>query len=181
MNFREFNSTHVHVWWIQWASLSTWSKSAFFLKRWEDVPEPECFVTLSCSGHNVRATGRHAEVQDSLAVSFECGNLLHCWVFPDNDLVLWKPVGWNNFIGCFGEHQIANLAACVDVVDWLQSMSVPESDAFITCATSTCEKSFLVWVPSNSFDCGIMLTEFGEGLFTMKVPDHKFVIVSSAC
>jgi len=58
-------------------------------------------------------------------------------------------------------------------------MSVPETDASICCATSGRQDSSLIGIPRDSFDCGLMLSKFGLGLFALEVPYHQFIIIAS--
>jgi hypothetical protein len=89
-------------------------------------------------------------------------------------------MGGNNFVCGFGKHQVAYLRSSINVVDWLKSMSVPESNTTIG-STSTCrQKPSLVWVPGNRFDSRLMLAELSGSLFASIVPYHKFVIITTA-
>ena len=108
-------------------------------------------------------------------------DFLHRWILPNVNLVERVSMSGDDFICGLGEHQIANLRSSINVVDWLKSMSVPESNATISSTSTCCEKSSLVWIPGNGFDGGIMFAELSSSLFTSVVPDHKFVIVSSTC
>lgn len=87
----------------------------------------------------------------------------------------------NDFICCFGEHQVADLTSSIDVVDLLQGMSVPETDALVCSATACCKNASLVGVPSNSLDCSCVFAELGNWVAALQVPNHEFVVVSSAC
>ena len=84
----------------------------------------------------------------------------------------------NDFICCFREHEVAHLGPSIDVVDWLEAVGVPEPNASV-CGTATCcQQSGLIWVPSNSFHCSLVLTEFCLGTLRMLVPNHQFVVVT---
>lgn len=90
-------------------------------------------------------------------------------------------MGRNNFIGSFGKHQVTNLRASVNVIYWLKGMRVPETNASVGCSSTSGEKSCLVWIPSNSFDGSLMLTELSDGWLTVKIPNHQFVVIRSTC
>ena len=62
---------------------------------------------------------------------------LHCRVFPQNYLIETVPVGRNNLVRRLRKHQIANLGACVDRMQRLQSVRVPETNVSIG-STPTC-------------------------------------------
>jgi hypothetical protein len=69
-----------------------------------------------------------------------------------------------NFLGVFTKHQVANLTPCVDRVQGLQQVSVPESDVTI-CSASTCrEEPALVRTPANSLDSCCVVMELNKGL-----------------
>jgi hypothetical protein len=89
-------------------------------------------------------------------------------------------MGGNDFVGGFGEHQIADLRASIDVVDWLKSVCVPETNATIGSTSTSGKKTSLVGVPCDCFDSSLMLAELGGSLFASIVPYHKFVVVASA-
>ena len=74
---------------------------------------------------------------------------------------------WNNFVCGLGEHQVTNLWTGVDVVNWLEGMSVPETDASIGCTSTSGKEARLVGIPSDSFDGSLMLAELGDGLLTV--------------
>lgn len=65
----------------------------------------------------------------------------HRWVLPNNDLVETVAVSRDELVGCFREHEVAHLGSCVDAVDGLQSVRVPESDASICCAAASSEET----------------------------------------
>lgn len=109
------------------------------------------------------------------------GNLLHGWVLPHIYLVKRVTMSWNDFVCCFGEHQVAHLRASVDMIDWLKSMSVPESNTSVGGTSTSGKKTCLIWIPCNGFDRSIMLTKFSLSLLWVQVPNHKFVIISSTC
>ena len=111
----------------------------------------------------------------------QSGDFLHAWLFPNIYLVQRVPMSRHYFICCFREHQVANLRPSVNVVDWLQAVGVPEPDASVCSTATRGQETILIWIPGNCFYCGLMLTEFCLSTFRMLVPNHQFVIISSAC
>lgn len=79
------------------------------------------------------------------------------------------------------EHQIANLGPCIDSVQGLECVGVPESDMAVCSATTCCEQSVLVWGPAYCFYCGCMLSKLCQGLIGVQVPYHQFVVVATRC
>ena len=112
-------------------------------------------------------------------MSSQSCNFFHGWVLPNIDLVEWIAMCWYNLVSCLRKNEIADLGTGVDIVNRLESMCVPKSNAFISSTTTCRKKTGLIWIPSNCFNCSLMLTEFGLGLIWWKVPDHKFVVVST--
>lgn len=100
-------------------------------------------------------------------MSCEGGDFLHCGVFPYNNLVERVAMRRNNLVCGFREHEITDLRTCVNVVDWLQAVSVPEANASIGCAASCCQETSLIGVPSDCLDSSLMLTEFSLSLLSM--------------
>jgi hypothetical protein len=88
-------------------------------------------------------------------------NLLHGGVLPHDNLIQRIPMSRYNFICGLGKHQVADLTARVDEVGWLEGLSVPETDASISGAATGSKQTTLIWAPGNSFDCCLVLTEFG--------------------
>lgn len=64
------------------------------------------------------------------------GNLVHLRVLPDGDLVLGVAMSRNYLIYCFGEHQVADLAAGVHCIQQTTLQAVPETNCFVGCPTS---------------------------------------------
>lgn len=108
-------------------------------------------------------------------------HFLHGWVFPHDDLIQRVSVSRNDFVGGLREHEVAHLAAGVNVVYWLERMRVPEPYASVGGAATSGEESCLVWVPGKSFDCCLVVAKPSNRLLALQVPDHKFVVVASAC
>lgn len=86
---------------------------------------------------------------------------------------------WNYFVCSLWKHQVTDLGASIDVIYWLKGMSVPETDASIGCSSTSGEETRLVGIPSDSFDGCLMLTKLGNGLLTMKIPNHQFIVICS--
>ena len=89
-------------------------------------------------------------------MSSKGGYFLHRRVFPDAYLVQRIPVSRNDLVRGLREHQVADLASGIDVVDWRQGVSVPESNASVSCSTTCGQQSSLVWVPGDRFHSSIV-------------------------
>lgn len=87
----------------------------------------------------------------------------------------------NNLICSAREHEITYLGACVHTIDMIEGQSVPESDALVSCASTSSEKTSLLRTPSYSFDSGLMLIKLGQWLLTVRVrlPYEKLVVIST--
>ena len=69
-------------------------------------------------------------------------------------------MGADDLIHVLGKHQIAHLRSCVDAANWLESVSVPEPDASVSCATSGGQKAVLMRAPTYSFYSSSVFREF---------------------
>ena len=106
--------------------------------------------------------------------------LLHLWLFPDNDFVFRIAVSADQLVYILRVNQIADLTTCVYPVHWLAGQGVPETDASISCSTSTAHGTVLMRRPSDGFDCSEVLAEFCLRLYAIgSAPYHKFVVVAS--
>lgn len=70
----------------------------------------------------------------------------------------------DQFIDILGVDQVADLATCVNPMHWLACQSVPESNASISCTTSTAHCAMLVWRPSDRLDSSNMVCKFDQRL-----------------
>jgi len=70
-------------------------------------------------------------------VTSKSSHFLHRRVFPNNDLVKRVAMCADDFVCVFGEHEIANLRTSINIVDWLESVGVPETNASICSSTTT--------------------------------------------
>lgn len=79
-----------------------------FLER---IPKAKRLV--SCSGDDRLSVRTHGEVEDSVGVTAERGDLGHSWVSPDADLIgdgsSGIPMGGDEFVGILGPHEVADL------------------------------------------------------------------------
>ncbi len=106
--------------------------------------------------------------------------LLHLWLFPDNDFVFRIAVSADQLVYILRVNQIADLTTCVYPVHWLAGQGVPETDASISCSTSTAHGTVLMRRPSDGFDCSEVLAEFCLRLYAIgSAPYHKFVVITS--
>ena len=69
-------------------------------------------------------------------------------------------MGADDLIHVLGKHQIADLGTCVDAANRLESVSVPESDASVCCASSGGQKTVLMRAPTYSFYSSSVFREF---------------------
>ena len=83
----------------------------------------------------------------------------------------------DKFIGCFGEKEIANLRTCVKVVDLLEGLCVPETDAAVCSSTTGCKEIVLMWGPCKSFYCCEMLMESMQTILLFKRPNNQLIII----
>lgn len=61
----------------------------------------------------------------------------------------------------------------------LASQRVPETNASVCCASTAAHHAMLVRVPSDSFHCSHVFTEFGDWLRVIVLgPDHQLVVVA---
>lgn len=69
------------------------------LLLFECVPEAERLI--ACAGDNDLAIRAHGQVENTVGVAGQRNDLLHTWVFPDNDLVLTVTMSRDNFVAIF--------------------------------------------------------------------------------
>lgn len=79
------------------------------------------------------------------------------------------------------EHQVAHLGPCVDRMQGLERVGVPEPDMAVRSATSRCEQAVLVWGPADGLDRGCVFSELCQGFIRVQVPYHQFVVVATRC
>lgn len=73
----------------------------------KDVPKPQGLVAgASDNGLAVRA---HGQIEHTVAVSGEFGQLGHHRILPDEDLILRVAVSGDELVGVFGPGEIAHL------------------------------------------------------------------------
>ena len=105
--------------------------------------------------------------------------LFHGWVLPHNNLVQRVTVGGHKLGSILAEQQVANLAASVQVVDRTQSLCVPESNAPVSSASSRRQYSSLMRIPTDCFDCCLMVWELSERLCVSCIPDEQLIVVAT--
>lgn len=77
----------------------------------KDVPKSQGLVSgASDNRFAVRADG---QIEHTVAVSGEFGQLGHHWVLPDEDLILRVAVGGDELVGVFGPGEVADLRPSV--------------------------------------------------------------------
>jgi hypothetical protein len=89
-------------------------------------------------------------------------------------------MGADDLIHVLGKHQIAYLRSCVDAANWLESVSVPEPDASVSCTSSGGQKAVLMRAPTYSFYSSSVFREFHKRLFSaLEAPDHQLVVITT--
>jgi len=84
------------------------------------------------------------------------------------------------FIDILAVHEVAHLTACLKHTHWLESQSVPESNASVLSSTPGSQKSVLVWGPGDSFDCSDMVAEpCLRKLIVVDTPHEEFVVITT--
>ena len=88
-------------------------------------------------------------------------------------------MGGDKLGGVLGEKEVANLRACVQVVDGAQRLCVPEAYAPVGSASTCGQYPSLMWIPTNSFDGCLMVGELGQRVCVSDVPDKQLIVVAS--
>ena len=81
----------------------------------------------------------------------QSGNLLHCWVLPDNYLVQREAMGTHKLIFSLRKDQVTNLTSCVDTVKLGKVDGVPEANALVSSTTTCSKKASMKWAPVYCF------------------------------
>lgn len=110
--------------------------------RRKHIPEPKSLVAGAC--HECLSVGTASKVKDPKGVACERGQLFHGWVLPNEYLILRVPVSTYQLVDVLRKHQVAHLAPCLQVVDRLKRVRVPESDALVGRASAAREEPVLV-------------------------------------
>lgn len=147
---------------------------------WENFPEPQRFI--ACSSYYIFSIGAHCKIQDSHAVTRQCCHFLHRWVLPHNDSIIWVTVRAYNFVHILAEMQIADLRPSFNCIDLLHLSGVPESNASVSSATSTSQKSMLVRRPRYGLDCSQMTSKLTNWfILVVHRPNIKLVVIATRC
>ena len=171
-------STYVEIWGKQRAFL-TQNIATKFVRisfAWKNVPKSKSFI--AGTSYDTWAIRTHWEIKNSVWMSSQSCNFFHCWVLPNVNLVEWVTMCRHNFVCCFGKYKVADLRTGINVIDWLESMRVPKSYAFISGTTTCCKQSCLIWIPSYSFHCSLVFTELCKWLVRWKVPYHQLIVIT---
>lgn len=144
---------------------------------WEDVPEPESFISCSC--HYWWPIRTHCQIQHPKCMASQSCNFIHLRILPNNDLVERVSMRWHQFLICLWEHQVAHLWPSVDAVDRLQCEWVPEPNALVCCPSSWSQQPSLERTPSNCLHCCLMLGKLGQVSGLMCWPDKHLVIIAT--
>lgn len=110
-------------------------------------------------------------------MSSKSGKFRHGGEFPYDNLVERVSMSRDKLIDCFGEYQIADLRAGVNVASLCTEGSVPKANASVSSSSAGREEVALMRGPGNSFDsCGVVRASH-NGRRRVKIPDHKFIII----
>ena len=74
----------------------------------------------------------------------QCLDSSHRRKIPDDDSVFGVAVGTNELITVFAEHQVTHLRLSLHALKFLAVDCVPEANAAVCCAASTCKQAFLM-------------------------------------
>ena len=106
-------------------------------------------------------------------------HFLHGGILPQDNLVEGVSMRAYDLMSCLREHQVADLGPCVNGVQWLQRVSVPEPNVTIGCSTASGQETILMGRPADSLDCRRVLMELHNGLVRSQIPYHEFVIIAT--
>ena len=65
----------------------------------ERIPESQRLIASTCDDD--LAVWTHGQVEDTVGMACQRDDLLHAWVFPDDDLVLTVAMCGDNFVAVF--------------------------------------------------------------------------------
>ena len=167
-------SSHVEVRWDDlWGILVEHSSA----QGWEEVPESESLI--SSSGHYILSTRTHGEVKDSVRVACQGLHFLHGGIFPQDNLVEGVSMRAYDLVSCLREHQVAYLRSCINGMQRLEGVSVPESNVTISCSSTSGQKTVLMGWPADGLDSCCVLMELNNGLVGSQIPYHQFVVIAT--
>jgi hypothetical protein len=112
-------------------------------------------------------------------VACEGRHFLERGVLPDDDFVVGVAVGAHEFLGVFGKHQVADLAAGVDAVEKAAVESVPELDRLVGRPPARGQHSVVVGTPRDALHGRAMAAELADGGRAVRAPDEELVVVAS--
>ncbi|RNA28621.1 hypothetical protein BpHYR1_008630 [Brachionus plicatilis] len=113
----------------------------------EHIPEPERFV--ASTSHNGLAVRRHGQIQHSIRVTSQLGQLTHARILPDQYLILRVAMSADQLVGVFRPGQIAHLGARVHRLQILTGQRVPEPDTAVGSAAARGQQAVLMGRPGN--------------------------------
>ena len=93
-------------------------------------------INCTCSGNDGAAVGAHGQVENTVSVTSQGGDLLHLGIFPDVDLVLGVSVSADKLVCCLTEHQVADLGSSIDCLQFGSGEGIPETDCTIGSSSS---------------------------------------------
>lgn len=111
----------------------------------KDCPEPESLIA-GARDHST-AIWAHGEIEYSVGVACETGDLRHGGVLPDDNLVLAVAMRRYYFVGVLRPGNVAYLTARVDLVDHGPANRIVEDDSPISRSSTRCEQALLVRRP----------------------------------
>mmetsp|Transcript_16853 Transcript_16853/g.16102 ORF Transcript_16853/g.16102 Transcript_16853/m.16102 type:complete len:319 (-) Transcript_16853:371-1327(-) len=129
--------------------------------RLENFPESEGFIGGGAgNGRSVRA---ECEVEDSVGVAPQLGDLLHVGVLPDAQLVVDEAVRGEDLLIVGVPLQRAHLRVRLDRVHQLSRLRIPELYALVSRAPSRSQQVLLPGTPGNGLHGSLVVSELELG------------------
>lgn len=143
----------------------------------EDIPEAESFI--ASASDNCFAIGTERQIKNTIWMSSELSNLCQWRIFPNENLILWIAVSWDQFWWMLWPRQVANLWPSIDALHRLTGQSVPKANAPIGSSTAWHKQTMMMWRPSNCLNSCHMLSIRLHGWEWVLIPNVETIIISS--
>mmetsp|Transcript_31408 Transcript_31408/g.59737 ORF Transcript_31408/g.59737 Transcript_31408/m.59737 type:complete len:488 (-) Transcript_31408:17-1480(-) len=105
-------------------------------------------------------------------------NLLHRWVFPDNNLIQRITMRTNKLIAILRKGQIANLTPRINTINPLPRQTIPKANTPIRRSPSARQQPMLMRTPSDRLDRRRMIRKRVKRLSVLlHIPHQQLVIV----
>jgi hypothetical protein len=118
-------------------------------------------------------------MKHALGVAVKVGDFGAVWVFPEAQLVLAEAVGTEDLTLIFVPDKRADLAVCVDCVDELACLNVPEAHGLVRSSSSGCQQVALPGTPRQGLDCRLVPEELVAGSSGRDVPNEGRVVIAA--